>query len=748
MANIIKIKSSGTSSNVPGALENGEIAINYADGDIFYKNSSGSIKVFKTTPAIISNTAPTTDIKDGYLWFDTTTNNLYIRSSSAWVEATNGSIIALTDLSDVVLNAPEEFQTLGYDGTNWVNSYSSTVTYVRNAEATTLTTGTAVYLFGATGDHASVKRADNDSDTTSSKTIGLVGANILPSENGPVITRGYVDGIDLSTGYAAGDILWLGEDGAFTKTKPSSPEHLVFIGVVVRATVNGIIYVATQNGYELDELHDVSIVDKQSGDFLKYNGSLWINDPINLGTDTVGNYMSDVSAGTGITVTHTPSEGSTATIAANIGTTSTTLASGDRGLPTGGTTGQILAKTSGTNYDDAWRDPYVKQTSARFFDTNGAYIQNGTGLILAGAGTNYASSPAISGTYNTISVTFRLNITTRNAGAYHCLYNRDLNLVLYTSYFGFDPRVQWKDSTGVQRDTNYMAPYLSTTAGMSWLRYTIDATGPNTTVTIETAADSATEPTSWTLHNSVTVNGVSGILLAAVSQIGVWAANSQHFIGTVSRVIERRNGSIVVDADFSAQTSNILAFTESSSSATVSIVTSRYTFGIPCNQMIGTTSVNVGADSIYYSPMLITEPVSIDMVAFDITSTPAAARNQRFAIFAVDSNMQPTGSALLDTGSISVDAIASYSKLISPAVTLQPGLYLVAWNRSGTTQIRTYRTPGYGSSFFAGANPILLRTIATGSPYANFPSVLTPWNSYNNSTTGNEHPCRFRWSPA
>ena len=32
-----------------------------------------------------------------------------------------------------------------------------------------------------------------------------------------------------------------------------------------------------------------------------------------LGVDTTGNYVADVSAGTGITVTHIPSEGSTAT---------------------------------------------------------------------------------------------------------------------------------------------------------------------------------------------------------------------------------------------------------------------------------------------------------------------------------------------------------------------------------------------------------------------------------------------------
>jgi hypothetical protein len=237
-----------------------------------------------------------------------------------WVNASapgGAGISSLDDIPDVVITSVEEFQGLSYDGTNWVNGHIPLVSYVRNAEANTITTGTCVYLFGATGDHATVKRADNSSEATSSKTIGVAGANISASQNGPIITRGYVDGINLSVGYTAGDVLWLGENGAFTTTKPTAPDHLVFIGVVVRATNNGIIYVATQNGYELDELHDVSIVDKTSGDFLKYNGTLWVNDAINLGTDTVGNYMSGVSAGTGITVTHTPGEGSTATVSLN-----------------------------------------------------------------------------------------------------------------------------------------------------------------------------------------------------------------------------------------------------------------------------------------------------------------------------------------------------------------------------------------------------------------------------------------------
>lgn len=39
-----------------------------------------------------------------------------------------------------------------------------------------------------------------------------------------------------------------------------------------------------------------------------------------LGTDTTGNYMTDVTAGTGITVSHTPGEGSTATISVTANT--------------------------------------------------------------------------------------------------------------------------------------------------------------------------------------------------------------------------------------------------------------------------------------------------------------------------------------------------------------------------------------------------------------------------------------------
>ena len=232
---------------------------------------------------------------------------------------------SLNDLNDVVVSAPAEFQALAYDGIGWVPTYTPVVSYVRNAEATTIATGTAVYLFGGNGDHASVKRAGNASEATSSKTIGLVGAPIAANQNGPVVTRGYVDGIDLSA-YSTGDVLWLGENGQVTTTKPQAPLHMVFIGVVVRATNNGIVYVAVQNGYELNELHDVKTNGKVDKDVLMWNSAsaVWVNEQINLGTDTVGDYVQNLVAGTGVTLTNNSGEGSTPTVAIGqaVGTTS------------------------------------------------------------------------------------------------------------------------------------------------------------------------------------------------------------------------------------------------------------------------------------------------------------------------------------------------------------------------------------------------------------------------------------------
>ena len=64
MANTIKIKNSGTSSNTPSSLEHGEIAINYADGKIYYKNNSNSIVEF-TSAVNLAGTVHNSTIGNG-----------------------------------------------------------------------------------------------------------------------------------------------------------------------------------------------------------------------------------------------------------------------------------------------------------------------------------------------------------------------------------------------------------------------------------------------------------------------------------------------------------------------------------------------------------------------------------------------------------------------------------------------------------------------------------------------------------
>ena len=166
--------------------------------------------------------------------------------------------------------------------TEWQHTDTATVVkaYVTNAEAVTITKGQVVYIFGASGDRASVKLAKNTSDTFSSKTLGIVRADISAGQAGWITTQGQVSGINLGA-YSPGDILWLDSvPGGFTKVRPQAPLHGVFVGVVERANAgNGLIYIKPQNGVELEELHDVKLTSPTNNQVLSYTAAtgIWEN---------------------------------------------------------------------------------------------------------------------------------------------------------------------------------------------------------------------------------------------------------------------------------------------------------------------------------------------------------------------------------------------------------------------------------------------------------------------------------------
>ncbi len=88
----------------------------------------------------------------------------------------------------------------------------------------------------------------------------------------------------------------------------------------VRVGVYAAVAGSTITIASIDDLGDVTISNAANGDFLRYNGSAWINDPVNLSTDTVGDYVANLTAGTGITITSAGGEGSTPTIAVTANT--------------------------------------------------------------------------------------------------------------------------------------------------------------------------------------------------------------------------------------------------------------------------------------------------------------------------------------------------------------------------------------------------------------------------------------------
>jgi len=145
--------------------------------------------------------------------------------------------------------------------------------------------GQAVYVTSADGTNMIVGLASNASESTSSKTMGLLNATVSTNGFADVITEGLLSGLDTSTA-VVGNPVWLGTGGNLIyglANKPYAPAHLVFIGIVTRVNANnGEIFVKVQNGFELDEIHDVDLKTTTpiNGHLLGYNGTLWVNKTI------------------------------------------------------------------------------------------------------------------------------------------------------------------------------------------------------------------------------------------------------------------------------------------------------------------------------------------------------------------------------------------------------------------------------------------------------------------------------------
>lgn len=301
------------SNNIGGALFNTQMGTNNISqvittaGEVALTNltnnagplMSSSIRLWKDYTKLLITNDDTTEANTIEMYTDRTYTKKYITTDEGFVGDYVQFNTAATETSAVgklKWNDTDGTLDLGLKGGNvTLQLGQEQVARVVNKTSPLIDLLEANYqvvkIVGATGQRLSVALAQADSDLDSATTLGVVTETINRNQEGFVTTGGQVKEIN-TTGslqgetWNDGDVLYLSPTtaGRLTKVKPVAPQHMVIVGYVEYAhSQHGKIFVKVDNGYELDELHNVKISAATSGDVLTYNSStqVWENKSLN-----------------------------------------------------------------------------------------------------------------------------------------------------------------------------------------------------------------------------------------------------------------------------------------------------------------------------------------------------------------------------------------------------------------------------------------------------------------------------------
>lgn len=251
----IEIKdSSAVWGAITGTLSNQTDLQSALDAKVPYTGATGNVNLGEYGATV------------GYLGFDTTPTSTPTGIGTTYWDSFYRTLSLIDGDGDTTLQIGQEQRVL-----------------VHNNTGSTLTDGQVVYVIGSTGELPSVALASNTSEATSSVTFGIVTESIAHGANGFITTSGIIHGLNTNA-YDEGAAIYLGSTaGTFTQTKPVAPANSVLVGYIIKKSGgNGSIFVKIQNGYELEELHDVLITSKANNDGLFYESStsLWKNKSI------------------------------------------------------------------------------------------------------------------------------------------------------------------------------------------------------------------------------------------------------------------------------------------------------------------------------------------------------------------------------------------------------------------------------------------------------------------------------------
>jgi hypothetical protein len=233
----------------------------------------------------------------------TNASNTAIAFPSAYANLTVDSIDFTTNanvtVTESLLTWSADTGTLafGVEGGLPLNIGLENLVKVYNNTGSAIAKGKVVSVTGAQGQQPTVALSDNTSEALARDTLGIAQEAIPDGDTGFVCTFGVVNNIN-TYGTIAGDPIYLSNvAGGFTSTQPQAPNQTVALGWIVRvsntpSSNDGQIFVSVNNGWELEELHNVLISNVAANQYLVYNGTsnLWVN-------QTAAN----VVAGTGLT---------------------------------------------------------------------------------------------------------------------------------------------------------------------------------------------------------------------------------------------------------------------------------------------------------------------------------------------------------------------------------------------------------------------------------------------------------------
>ena len=249
----LKLYKSGTTTNTPLAanLNFGELAINYTDGKLFYKDNAGVVQVLGTKGGVGSSTTTQVLYNSG---------GLVVGSANLTFDGTKLSTNTqgIANYSDYTSISTPTYQ----EGRFWYDTAKKALTYyndatnnavhvgqetqvkVINNTGSTIAIGSPVYITGTSSGQTYPNIALAKADVTSTcAVIGLTNTAIANGAIGYVTSNGLVEGINTSS-YTVGQVLYLSPYSAGQLMNTVPPTGLIVqVGLVSYVNASGSIYV-------------------------------------------------------------------------------------------------------------------------------------------------------------------------------------------------------------------------------------------------------------------------------------------------------------------------------------------------------------------------------------------------------------------------------------------------------------------------------------------------------------------------